>query len=84
MQTRTRKLQDAKARFSDIVRRAEEGEDTIVTRHGVATAVVMSIHRYRRFVQPRQSVLEALGDMPAMDDLPLERLDDMGRDTELP
>lgn len=84
MQTRTRKLQDVKSRFSDIVRRAEEGEDTIVTRRGVEAAVVMSVHRYRRLVQPRQSVLETLGDMPAMDDLPLERLDDLGRESELP
>jgi len=78
-----RQLQDAKSRFSDVVRDAERGEVTIVTRRGVDTAVVMSVERYRQIVRPERSALDTLRGAPPMDELPLDRVDDLGRGVDL-
>ncbi|HEX7740074.1 MAG TPA: type II toxin-antitoxin system Phd/YefM family antitoxin [Marmoricola sp.] len=43
----TWKLQDAKQRFSELVR-AAAGEPQVVTRHGRDVAVVLDIEEYRR------------------------------------
>ncbi len=83
MHEQRRQLQDAKSHFSDVVRDAERGEVTIVTRHGVDTAVVMSVARYREIVRPERSILDTLRGAPPMDDLPLERADDLGRAIDL-
>ncbi|MFM2309104.1 MAG: Antitoxin Phd YefM, type toxin-antitoxin system [Chloroflexota bacterium] len=40
-------LQEAKNTFSEVVARAEAGEVHIVTKHGVATAVVLSYAAYK-------------------------------------
>jgi len=78
-----RQLQEAKSRFSDVVRDAERGEVTIVTRRGVDTAVVMSVERYRQIVRPERSALDTLRGAPPMDELPLDRVDDLGRGVDL-
>lgn len=83
MSEHRRQLQDAKSRFSDVVREAERGEVTIVTRRGVDTAVVMSVTRYRELVRPEMSILDTLRGAPPMDELPLERADDLGRPVDL-
>lgn len=83
MREHRRQLQDAKSRFSDVVREAERGEVTIVTRRGVDTAVVMSVTRYRELVRPEMSILDTLQGAPPMDELPLERADDLGRPVDL-
>lgn len=83
MHEHRRQLQDAKSRFSDVVRDAERGNVTIVTRRGVDTVVVMSIERYRDIVRPERSVLETLRGAPPMDELPLDRSDDLGRTIDL-
>lgn len=83
MHEHRRQLQDAKSRFSDVVRDAERGEVTIVTRRGVDTAVVMSVERYRQIVRPERSVLDTLRGAPPMDELPLDRVDDLGRRVDL-
>lgn len=83
MREHRRQLQDAKSRFSDVVRDAERGEVTIVTRRGVDAAVVMSVARYREIVRPEMSILDTLQGAPPMDGLPLERADDLGRPVDL-
>lgn len=83
MNEHRRQLQDAKSRFSDVVRDAERGEVTIVTRRGVDTAVVMSVERYRQIVRPERSALDTLRGAPPMDELPLDRVDDLGRGVDL-
>jgi len=45
---RTWPVQDAKARFSEVVREAEKGQAQFITRHGEETAVVLSAQEYRR------------------------------------
>ena len=83
MSERHRQLQDVKSRFSDVVRDAERGEVTIVTRRGVETAVVMSVARYREIVRSPMSILATLEGGPPMEALPLERRDDEGRPVDL-
>lgn len=72
---RSWQLQDAKARFSELVRRAEGGEAQVVTRHGVARVVVLDVATYDRLVAPGRSLVEALLQAPRFeaDELPLER-----------
>ena len=78
---------DARHRFSEVVRDAERGDVTIVTRRGVDTVVVMSVQRYRTLVgsgvSAGRSVLDTLAGGPAMDALPLARQDDTGRQIDL-
>lgn len=41
-------VQEAKQRFSEVLRAAEAGEAQVVTRHGQAVAVVLDIESYRQ------------------------------------
>ncbi|MDF1521744.1 MAG: type II toxin-antitoxin system Phd/YefM family antitoxin [Trueperaceae bacterium] len=43
---RTWQLQEAKAHFSELVRQAERGEAQVVTKHGVASVVVLDVATY--------------------------------------
>jgi antitoxin Phd len=53
-------LQDAKARFSELVRKAiKEGPQT-VTRHGKDAVVVLSVEQYKKLEGRRPSLLEVL------------------------
>jgi antitoxin Phd len=53
-------LQDAKAKFSELVQKAlEEGPQT-VTRHGKDAVVVLSVHEYRKLRERRPSLKEVL------------------------
>ena len=52
--TQSWKLQEAKNKFSEVVARAEAGEVQIVTKHGVATAVVLSYAAYKSLSEPQR------------------------------
>ncbi|MDR0483504.1 MAG: type II toxin-antitoxin system Phd/YefM family antitoxin [Cellulomonadaceae bacterium] len=53
-------VQEAKQRFSEVLRAAESGEPQIVTRHGREVAVVVDIAEYRRTRRPQQSFVDHL------------------------
>jgi antitoxin Phd len=80
------KLEDAKARFSELVRRADD-EPQMVTRRGKETVVVVSVGDYERLTARRpltaflrdSPLAEALGD----GELDLTRSKDRDRDIEL-
>jgi len=57
---RTWQLQEAKAKFSELVDRALKGEAQIVTRRGKAAVVVLDIETYRELVKEHQTAWEAL------------------------
>ncbi|MCL2468033.1 MAG: type II toxin-antitoxin system Phd/YefM family antitoxin [Micrococcales bacterium] len=59
----TWQLQDAKNRFSEVVRRSLSGPQTITVR-GEPTAVVVSMAEYRALTQPRLSLLDVLRRAP--------------------
>jgi hypothetical protein len=54
-----------------------------VTKHGRETVVVLDIDEYRRLTAPRMNFKEFLLTMPRIDDLELERSEDMGREIDL-
>jgi antitoxin Phd len=74
-------LQEAKARFSELVQKAiDEGPQT-VTRHGKETVVVLSVSEYARLREREPSLKEVLMSGPE-GDLDLEREPDYGREIE--
>jgi len=54
------KLQDAKARFSELIDETLRKGPQVVTRRGVDTAVVISIDEWRRLNNSRPSLKEVL------------------------
>ena len=58
--TQSWQLQEAKNKFSEVVARAEAGEVQIVTKHGVATAVVLSYAVYKKLSEPQRRLGELL------------------------
>ena len=69
-------LQDAKARFSEVVRLANADGPQVVTYRGVEKAVVVSAEEYRRLQPDRQSFVDALIEGPTLDD---DTVDDINR-----
>jgi prevent-host-death family protein len=76
-------LQEAKQRFSELVRRAlEEGPQT-VTRHGEEVVVVVPVEEFRRMSGDKPDFKEFLMSAPDLSVLDLERQKEMPRDVEL-
>jgi prevent-host-death family protein len=84
------KLEDAKNRFSEVVRRAaDDNQPQWVTRNGREAVVVVSAEEYRRLATPPQNIIEFLQSSPlaraiAEDgiDFEIERSQDLGRDID--
>lgn len=51
-------LQDAKNRFSEVVRKASEEGPQFVSKHGKESVVVLSIEDYRRLDRSSNSIIE--------------------------
>jgi prevent-host-death family protein len=77
-------VQDAKQRFSELIRHAQSSGAQFVTRHGAEVAVVLDIAEYRRLRGQTLDFKEYLLQGPHSDDLVLERAPDLARATELP
>jgi prevent-host-death family protein len=78
------KLEDAKARFSELVRRAHDEGPQAVTVRGRRAVVVMDADEYERMAKPKPELplvefLESL----QMEGLDLARERDLGREVEL-
>ena len=58
-------LQDAKAKFSEVVDLAQSGKPQIILRRGVPAAAVISVDAYRA-MQPRTSLISFLLRSPLM------------------
>jgi prevent-host-death family protein len=80
-------LQDAKNRFSELVRCAREEGPQTVTVHGKPAAVLLSADAYNALTAPRPSLTDYLlsGSVWSDDlvDLVNDRARDAGRDVEL-
>lgn len=77
-------LQDAKNRFSELVRQALRAGPQVVTRRGKETAVVLSVEDYRRLVRPELNLVEFMRSSPLRGvELDLDRDSDTGREVEL-
>jgi prevent-host-death family protein len=66
-------LQQAKQRFSELVRHARADGPQVVTRHGEEVAVVVSIEEYRRLTDELPSFKDFLLAAPDLDTLDIER-----------
>lgn len=62
--TKKRQLQEAKNRFSEVVRKASEEGPQTVTKHGKDSVVVLSVEDYRKLEQPKTSIVEFFRNSP--------------------
>jgi prevent-host-death family protein len=77
-------VQEAKQRFSEVIRAATAGEVQIVTRHGHEIAVVIEIEEYHRLRREAITFMDYLAADPHLDaDLEVERSQDFPRDVDL-
>jgi antitoxin Phd len=73
-------LQEAKNKFSHLVKQAQQGKPQYITVHGKPAAVIVSIEDYQKLNRPQISLSEALM-MPLIEqELDLTRDRDIGRD----
>jgi len=84
-------IQDAKQRFSEMIRAVAHDGPQIITRHGEEVAVVVDIAEYRRLTRPTVDLTGLLlGGLRLSDDavaviaeVEAERKADFGRPTDL-
>lgn len=80
-------LQEAKQRFSELVRRAEREGPQMVTRHGEEVVVVVPVEEFRRMSEResgrKPDFKEFLMSGPDLSVLDLERSKEMPRDVGL-
>jgi len=75
-------VQDAKQRFSELIRSAHADGPQIVTRHGEEIAVVIDIADYRHLKGETVDFKNYLRSGPDFDDLDLERISGRPRDLD--
>lgn len=84
-------IQDAKQRFSEMIRAVEHEGPQVITRHGEEVAVVVDIAEYRRLTRPTADLRGLLIGGPKLDDgaasalteVEAERKSDFGRPADL-
>ncbi len=75
-------IQEAKQRFSELVKRAIEGGPQVVTRHGVEVAVVVSAETFRRLTGEKDFKAFLLT-APEVGELEIERSREAARQVDL-
>lgn len=83
MQDAEWQLQRAKAEFSKLLERSRRDGPQIVTKHGVATAVVLSVEDYERLRGKKKSFKAFLRSARGLADLDLSRGADGDRPVDL-
>lgn len=76
-------VQEAKARFSELLSRACDEGPQIITRHGREQAVVLSIEDYRALEANAPDFKAHLLGGPKFDEFSIERDRDIGRTVDL-
>lgn len=77
-------LQQAKNRFSEVIRRAQTDDAQIITVRGKEAAVVISAQRYRQLLGQSGTLVEFMQRSPwAETELDIRRPRDTGRDVRL-
>lgn len=59
-------VQEAKQRFSEVLRAVEQGGPQVITRHGKEIAVIIDMAEYRRLTGPRRNLAEHLMAFPKL------------------
>ena len=79
---KTWQLQEAKAKFSRVVKLANAGEPQLITRNGEPAAYIISTEEYKK--NNKLSMKEILLNSPHKDvEIPLERSTELSRNIEL-
>ena len=78
---KTWQLQEAKARFSELVNEVIEDGYHTITKNGRPVAVVISHEEFEKFKKPKNSLGEFLAESPF--DFDIERDKDVGREIDL-
>jgi prevent-host-death family protein len=86
-------VQEAKQRFSEVLRAVERAGPQIITRRGEEIAVLIDMAEYRRLTEPRRNFVAHLMAFPKLDTAPgqpdvfaeveAERKNDIARDIDL-
>ena len=75
---------EAKAKFSEVLERAEKEGPQRITKHGRETAVVVSAEEWAKKTRPKESLAEFLSKSPLRNsELQIERLKDKPREIDL-
>jgi prevent-host-death family protein len=64
-------VQEAKQKFSELLRKVHSEGPQFVTRHGEEVAVVVDIEEFRHLKAPKKSLAEFLLEMPRVGDIPI-------------
>ncbi len=76
-------LQEAKNRFSEVVKKARKDGPQIVTRRGTEAVVVISIEEYRRLTRPKTNLVTFFKESRLFDSkIDLSRSKDLPREVE--
>ena len=75
-------VQEAKQRFSELVRKAQEEGPQVVTRHGAEVAVLISAEAYRRLTGERD-FKAFLRSAPEFGELEIDRSNETARVVDL-
>nr|MDT0665712.1 type II toxin-antitoxin system Phd/YefM family antitoxin [Micromonospora sp. DSM 115978] len=73
-------VQEAKQRFSEVLRAVHRDGPQKITRHGEVVAVVLDIDEYRRLIAPRRNLVEHLLGPPYFDDEILSVMEEVEAD----
>jgi prevent-host-death family protein len=77
-------LQEAKSKFSQVVREAQTSGPQVITVHGKEAVVVLSTEEYKHLTHSQGSLAEFLHNSPLRSSgLMVERDQELGRDLEL-
>ncbi len=79
----TWQVQEAKQRFSEVLRQAESDGPQIITRHGEEVAVIIEASEFHKLKDEVPDFKEYLRAGPSFDDLDLRRPDDRPREIDL-
>jgi prevent-host-death family protein len=73
-------MQEAKARFAELVRKAGSEGPQVVTHRGVDTAVILSMDDYMRMQPQKKSLVEYLMSGPKFDDETVDLINQRSKD----
>ncbi len=80
----TWQIQEAKAKFSQLVHDSTEKGHQIITKNGDPIAVILSIKDYDKIIHPKNSLLNFFKNAPYPEfDLDIQRSKDLPREVEL-
>jgi len=80
----TWQIQDAKNKFSQVIVEALKNGPQIVTKHGEATAVILSVQDFKKLQQNRSNITEFFQSSPLVGvELEIDRIKDHPRSTDL-